>query len=116
MARTPEGRRLTEVHKRAQIRLGAIAAALTLENGKRLDPDDLDGTRKAWEARQAAIIATLRAQSARLAEDYLRAFWAAEGMKPRDIERPKLPPASEAVAWVVPTIKARTARYGSEGG
>ena len=116
MARTAEGRRLTEQHKRAQIKLGAIAAALTLENAKTLDPDDLDGTRGPWEARQSAIIATMRAQAQRMAEDYLRAFWSAEGMKPREIMRPELPDPRESVAWVVPTIKARTARYGNEGG
>ena len=112
MARTAEGRRLTEQHKRAQIKLGAVAAALSASNAARLDPDDLDGTREAWEARQMAIIATLRAQSQRMAENYLRAFWQAEGMEPREIVRPELPPIRESVAWVVPTIKARTARYG----
>ena len=112
MARTAEGRRLTEQHKRAQIKLGAVAAALSATNAARLDPDDLDGTREAGEARQMAIIATLRAQSQRLAEDYLKAFWQAEGMTPQKVERPKLPPIRESVEWVVPTIKARTARYG----
>lgn len=111
MARTPEGRRLTEAHKRAQIRLGAIAAALTAQNAKRLDPEALDATEARWLAAQVVIIDTMRAQSAKLAEDYLRAFWAAEGMKPRKIERPELPPAVESVDWVVPTIKARTKRY-----
>lgn len=107
MARTPEGRRLTEEHRRAQINLGAIAAALTIQNGKRLDPDDLDGTRADWEARQSLIVATLRAESQRLAEEYLKAFRKAEGMAAQDIARPELPPVAESVAWVVPLIKAR---------
>lgn len=112
MARTPEGRRLTEQHKAAQIKLGALAAALTLTNGKRLDPDDLDGTREAWETRQAAIIAALRIQSQRMAENYLIAFHEAEGMDPPKLKRPKLPPVRDAIEWVVPTIKKRTAKYG----
>lgn len=115
MARTPEGKRLTEEHKRAQIRLGALAAALTAENAKRLDPENLDATEPKWAAIQIVIINTTRARSVALAEEYLRAFWKAEGMKPRPIVRPDLPPAVESVAWVVPTIKARTARYANGG-
>lgn len=111
MARTAEGRRLTQAHKHAQIRLGGAAAALTAANAKRLDPNDLDGTEARWMAAQVVIIDTLRTQSQKLAEDYLRAFWKAEGMEPREIVRPKLPPAIESVRWVVPTIKARTKRY-----
>ena len=107
MARTPEGRRLTEEHRRAQINLGAIAAALTLQNGKRLDPDDLDGTRDGWEARQTLIVGTLRVEAQRLAEEYVKAFRKAEGMAAQNIERPELPPVADSVAWVVPTIKAR---------
>ena len=112
MARTAEGRRLTEQHRRAQIKLGAIAAALSASNAKNLDPGDLDGTEARWTAAEVVIIEKMREQSQRLAENYLRAFWQAEGMEPRRIERPKLTPAVESVAWVVPTIKARTARYG----
>lgn len=110
MARTVEGRRLTEAHKRQQIRLGGMAAALTAENAKRLDPKDLDGTAARWMAAQIVIVDTLRSQSQRLAEDYLRAFWKAEGMKPQPIVKPDLPPAVHSVAWVIPTIKARMAR------
>jgi hypothetical protein len=112
VARTPEGRRLTEAHKQAQIRLGALAAALTVRNAERLDPDNLDATEARWKAGQAAIIATLRRRSQLLAEEYLRAFWAAEGIPPADVATPDLPPIADAVDWVVPTIKARTARYG----
>ena len=115
MARTPEGRRLTEEHKRAQIRLGGLAAALTAKNADRLDIGNLDGTRARWEAVQVAIVEALREQSHRLAVAYLEAFWKAEGMQPQPIVRPVLPPAAEAVAWVVPTIKARLVRYGTDG-
>lgn len=111
MARTAEGRRLTQAHKLAQIRLGGVAAALTATNAKRLDPNNLDGTEARWMAAQVAIVETLRRESQRLAEEYLRAFWKAEGMEPREIVRPDLPPAVESVRWVVPTIKARTKRY-----
>lgn len=111
MARTAEGRRLTEEHKRAQIRLGALAAALTLENAKRLDPNDLDATEARWKAGQAAIIKALRRRSEVLAEEYLTAFWEAEGVEPQDFAAPVLPPLADAVDWVIPTIKARTARY-----
>lgn len=115
MARTPEGKRLTEEHKRAQIRLGGIAAALTAKNADRLNIDDLDVTRARWLAAQVAIIEALREQSHRLAVAYLEAFWEAEGMEPEPIVRPVLPSAVESVAWVVPTIKARMSRYGSDG-
>lgn len=111
MARTTEGRRLTEEHKRAQIRLGAIAAALTLENAKRLDPDDLDATEARWKAGQMAIIATMRRRSAALAEEYLLAFCDAEGESPPNFADPDLPSLTDAVDWVVPVIKTRTARY-----
>ena len=107
MARTAEGKRLTAEHKRAQVRLAGLAAALTLENAKRLDPEDLDGTEGRWMAAQVAIITTLRVEAERLAEEYLSAFWAAEGMKPRTVVRTELPPAVDSVSWVVPTIKAR---------
>ena len=80
MARTAEGRRLTQEHKLAQIRLGGAAAALTAANARRLDPNDLDGTEARWMAAQVAIVETLRTQSQKLAEDYLRAFWKAEGI------------------------------------
>lgn len=113
MARTPEGKRLTEQHKQAQIRLGAIAAALTVENAKRLDVDNLDATEARWRAGQVAIITTMRRRSQALAAEYLRAFHAAEGMDPPDVAEPDLGPAADAVAWVVPTIKARTKAYGS---
>ncbi len=109
MARTDMGRRLTEAHKRQQIRLGAIAAGLTAENAKRLDPNNLDSTAARWMAVQIVIIERLRVQSQKLAEDYLREFWKAEGMKPQPIVKPDLPPAVHSVAWVIPTIKARMA-------
>lgn len=115
MARTAKGRRLTEEHKRAQVRLGGLAAALTVENAKRLDPDNLDGTEARWAAAQAAIILTLRRRSQVLAEEYLRAFWDAEGIEPSEIESPELTDPREVVAWVVPAIKARTALYAKQG-
>ena len=55
MARTPEGRRLTEAHKRAQIKLGAMAAALSADNAKRLDPENLDGTVERFEIVDASL-------------------------------------------------------------
>jgi len=115
VARTPEGKRLTDAHKQAQIRLGALAAALTVENAKRLDVDDLDGTREAWLTTQAAIIEALRRRSEILAEDYLRAFWKAEGIKPSEFAELDLRPAREVMAWVVPVIKTRKAKYAAGG-
>lgn len=117
MARTAEGKRLTEEHKRAQIRLGAIAAALTVENAKRrLDLNDLDGSEARWALAQVAIVQTLRRRSQVLAGDYLRDFWRAEGITPAEIVEPRLPAARESVAWVVPMIKARTAKYAAPVG
>jgi hypothetical protein len=115
VARTPEGRRLTEEHKRAQIRLGALAAALTVENAKRLDSDNLNGTEARWAAAQAAILLALRRRSQVLAEEYLRAFWDAEDIEPTEIRAPELTDPREAVAWVVPVIRARTALYARGG-
>ena len=115
MARTRAGRRLTDAHRKAQIKLGAIAAALTIENALRLDANDLDGTGPEWERRQALIIESMRQRSAALAREYVEAFRAAEGMDPAELAEPQLPPARDAVGWVIPTIKARTARYGTEG-
>ena len=116
MARTPAGRRLTDAHRKAQIKLGGIAAALTIQNAQRLDPDDLDGTGPAWEQRQALIIETMRQRSEALAREYLAAFWEAEGMAPQELVDADLPSARDVVSWVIPTIKARTARYGATGG
>lgn len=107
MAKTELGRKLTAQHKADQVTLAATASALTLANAKRLDVDDLDGTRKAWEARQVLIIETLRRESANRARRYVEAFRAAEGMPPAEFVEPVFPPAIESVAWVVPTIKAR---------
>ncbi len=114
MARTEAGRKLTERHKRDQITLAATASALTVANAVRLDVDDLDGSAPRWLARQLLIVDAMRAQSARLARQYVAAFRAAEGMEPAEIAEPDLSPAVEAVAWVVPTIKARI-RDASQG-
>lgn len=107
MARTELGRKLTKQHKADQVTLGATAAALTLANAKRLDINNLDGTRAGWEVRQVLIIEALRRESALLARRYVEAFRAAEGMAPAKFVPPKLPPAIDAVSWVVPTLKAR---------
>ena len=116
MARTLAGRRLTDAHRKAQVKLAGIAAALTVQNAKRLDLNDLDGTRADWERRQVLIIEAMRGRSQALAREYLAAYWEAEGMEPDDItDDLDLTPAREAVAWVVPTIKARVARYGDGG-
>ena len=107
MARTEIGRKLTAQHKADQITLAATAAALTLANAKRLDVDDLDGTREAWEAHQVVIVETLRREAARRSRRYVEAFRAAEGFPPAEFVEVELPPAVDSVAWVVPTIKAR---------
>lgn len=107
MARTELGRALTAKHKADQVTLAATAAALTLANAKRLDVNDLDGTRAAWESRQILIVETMRRESARRARLYVEEFRRAEGMSPADFVEPEFIPAAETVAWVVPTIKAR---------
>lgn len=116
MARTDEGRRLTDQHRKAQVRLGGIAAGLSAANGKRLDIEDLDGSGPRWMAAQVAIIDAMRAQSARLAVEYVRAFREAEGFDPVDVTVPEFPPAIDAVSWVIPTIKARMTRYAGKSG
>lgn len=116
MARTAEGRRLTDAHRKAQVRLGGIAAAMTAANAKRLDIEDLDGSGPRWVAAQVAIIEAMRAQSALLAADYVRKFRRAEGLAPVDVATPELPPAIDSVSWVIPTIKARMTRYAGKSG
>lgn len=101
-----EGRRLTEQHKAAQVRLAGLAAMLTVANGKRLDVADLDGSMPDWLARQALILDGMRLKSRRLAAAYVVAFRAAEGYAPADVVEPVLPSVAEVAGWVVPTIKA----------
>lgn len=107
---------MTDAHRKAQVRLGGIAAALTAANAKRLDIEDLDGSGPRWVAAQVAIVEAMRAQSAALAGEYVRKFRKAEGFAPVDVKAPELPPAIDSVSWVIPTIKARMSRYAGESG
>lgn len=80
MARTPEGRDLTEAQRRQQITVGINAEQEVRAQWKRLDLDDLDGSSPAWLAATATILRRRRAQSATLAGIYVTAFRDAEGV------------------------------------
>lgn len=78
MALTDAGRQLTEEHRLAQLAIGANAAILSGELWDMLDPNDLDGTRRAWVA-SSVIAAQLQfGQSRSLAETYVSSYQAME--------------------------------------
>ena len=115
MATTAEGDRLTREHMDAQARLGELAAAMTIKNARdRLNPYDLDGSRERWMLAQVAITRTLRRRSEVLARAYLTAFREAERVPPDDIAAPDPMSVTDALEWVVPWIKARTAKHAAE--
>lgn len=74
MAATLAGRRLTEAHRRAQIRIGAQTILQMRAVWPLLDPADLDASFTRWLAAARPVIAAQRSSSARLAANYLTAF------------------------------------------
>lgn len=78
MASTMEARRLTEMFRRAQLRLGAQTVAQMLAAWKILDPHALDRSLQQWLAVVLPMLAQQRAGSARLAGSYLAGFRALE--------------------------------------
>jgi hypothetical protein len=69
---TPGGRRLTEVHRGAQVRLGAQTVARLAQVWPLLDPDDIDSTVDGWLTAARAVVASQHQSSARLAAAYTR--------------------------------------------
>lgn len=89
MARTPEGRRLTEVHRQAQNTLVAQFLSRFLAAWPMLDPTRLDETTPIWLRTVTELIADARQESADEAIDYYRSF--AETDNP-DIEPVEIEP------------------------
>jgi hypothetical protein len=78
MAVMVEARRLTEAHRRAQLRIGATTIRQMLAAWGLLDPKDLDRTVARWTRVAIPIVSQQRASSAALAGGYMSAFRALE--------------------------------------
>ena len=74
MAATPEGARLTEAHRLAQLRIGAETVRQLVAIWPLLDIADLDGTTATWLATAVPVIEHQGRRSATLAGEYIRAF------------------------------------------
>lgn len=66
--------RLTETHRLAQLRLGAITVRQMLTAFRALDPEDLDGSFADWLLLVTGIVQGARTQSSSLAAGYLSTF------------------------------------------
>jgi hypothetical protein len=74
MAATVEAGRLTEVHRRAQIRIGAGVVQAMQSVWPLLNVDDLDGSFERWLRATTTIVGGQRVASARLAANYVQTF------------------------------------------
>lgn len=74
MAATREAQRLTEAHRLAQARLGARSVAEMLTLWALLDVENLDATVERWLRATVPVIQSRRADSARLAANYVDQF------------------------------------------
>lgn len=74
MAQTPEGRRLTDAHRIAQVRIGQEAAAVSKVLWADLDPADLGRTREKWLRNSVVVASAYDAKSARLAAGYMERY------------------------------------------
>lgn len=78
MARTAEGRALTEAHRRRQLGVAAEAEAAARALWRRLDVADLDRSEPAWLAANVAAARTLHERSAEIAAGYVPMYRDAE--------------------------------------
>lgn len=78
MAVTAVGARLTELHRQAQVRVGAQTVARMFDVWRLLDPLDVDGTAPAWLTAARGVVEAQHRVSADLAAAYLRRFRAVE--------------------------------------
>lgn len=100
MASSPEANRLTEAHRRAQNRLGALTVQQMRSAWRLLDFDDLDGSTPDWLRVAVPIVRSQARASSSLAATYYVQFRAFElGLQGgRFTPTLALPPASEAIA------------------
>ena len=85
MARSTEGRALTEWHRRQQITIGLDAELEARAQFDRLDVSALDRTTPAWLAATAGLLMSRRAQSSAAARSYVEEFREAEGEIPSPV-------------------------------
>lgn len=71
---TAAGRRLTEAHRLAQLRLGTVTVRQMRTIWHLLDPADLDRSFEAWLTTALPIVQAQRFASAQIAANYLRTF------------------------------------------
>ena len=74
MAATAAAARLTEAHRLAQARLGALTVSQVLATWPLLDPAAIDATVDRWLTATIPIVSAQNRASAALAGDYMRAF------------------------------------------
>lgn len=97
MARTAEGRRITDAHRRRQVRVATSADSRLRRSMLLLDPSDIAGTRSAWQASVVSVITDFQRTSEREAVEYLSRFRLAEtGSTAGPIIRPGIDVAATA--------------------
>ncbi len=97
MASRPEARRLTEAHRLAQARLGAVTSRDMLSAWRLIDPNRLDDTVPEWLRIVEALIARNREISTGLSAAYLRQFRAIEAGTTTALRIATVPAVTEAV-------------------
>lgn len=105
MASTAEGRRLTEAHRLAQVRIGALISRQVIDSFELLDPADIEGTTERWLRTLTPQVNQYHQASARLSAEYLARFRALELVGPADSWAPTLagflPPEQIATSLTV---------------
>ena len=109
MALTVEGTRLTDWNRRQQARIGAVAAAETLDLARLLDPTNIAGTGDAWLEQMLGLQAGLWQASADQAADYLLRFRVAEAGASVAARLPVIEPSFNPVAAAQQTARSLTA-------
>ena len=105
MARTIDGRRLTESHRLAQARLGARAVAMMRDLWPLLDMTALDATTPRWLRAAVPMVQSQSVASARLASSYVQSFRRVEAPSAAAL-RPFVappPPAQQVVTSLTAT-------------
>lgn len=85
MAQTPEGRALTDWHRRQQLTIGLDAELEARSQFDRLDLGALDRSTPGWLAATSGLLQARRRQSITTARDYVTWFREAEGVKPSPV-------------------------------